>query len=195
VKTNYILIDFESVQPKSLEQLADDYCKVIVFVGASQVKLARDLQISAQRLGSRVQQIKISGHGRNALDFHIAYYIGRLAAQEPSACFHIVSKDKGYDPLIQHLRSRKIFADRVKTISEILGVKSNSKSSQERFVLTRLQKLKAGKPGTVKKLTGTIASWFHLSEPDVASLVQSLANQGYLKVAGAKITYALPTEI
>jgi len=192
VKTNYILIDFESVQTKSLEELTDNQFKVMLFVGASQAKLPRELRMSAQRLGSRVQQINISGHGRNALDFHIAYYIGRLATKEPSACFHIISKDKGYDPLIQHLKSKNIRAQRIKTITDIPVLKaSNSKSPPERVVLTRLQKLKA-KPGTMKKLSNMIVSWFHLSEQDVASLVQSLANQGYLKLAGAKVTYALP---
>lgn len=34
----------------------------------------------------------------------IAYYIGRLAADEPGAAFNIISKDKGFDPLVRHLR-------------------------------------------------------------------------------------------
>ena len=188
---NYILVDFENVQPKSLEQLTDNHFKVILFVGASQGKLPRELKLSAQRLGSRLRQIKISGHGSNALDFHIAYYLGRHA-NEPSACFHIISKDTGYDPLIQHLKSQKIHAERFKAITDIPMVKaSKSKPPQERVVLTRLQKLKA-RPGTIKKLSNMIVSWFDLSEQEVASLVQSLADQGYLKFAGEKVTYALP---
>ena len=189
---NYILVDFENVQPKSLEQLTAKHFKVILFVGASQTRLPRELEMSAQRLGSRLRQIKISGHGSNALDFHIAYFLGRHAS-EPSACFHIISKDTGYDPLIQHLKSQKISAGRFKTITDIPMVKvSKSKLPQERLILTRLQKLKAAKPKTVKKLSNMIVSWFHLSEQDVALLVQSLAKQGYLKFAGAKVTYALP---
>ena len=193
---NYILVDFENVQPKSLEQLTDRHFKVILFIGASQTKLPRELRMSAQRLGSRLRQIKISGHGSNALDFHIAYFLGRHAS-EPSACFHIISKDTGYDPLIQHLRSEKIRAGRFKAITDIPVLKaSNSKSSPETIdvILKRLHKLKAAKPRTIKKLKSTIALWFqhHLSEQDIASLVQSLANQGYLKLTGAKVTYALP---
>jgi hypothetical protein len=199
VRTNYVLIDFESVQTKSLELLTHDHFKVIVFVGANQGKLPFELALSLQQLGSRAEYIKISGHGLNALDFHIAYYIGRLAAEEPSAYFHIISKDTGFDPLIQHLRSKKILAGRVNTIADIPVVKaSNSKSPQERIavILARLQQLKASKPRTVKTLSSTIASLFqnHLSEEEVALLIQSLANQSYLEVAGVRVTYSLPTD-
>jgi PIN domain len=199
VRTNYVLIDFESVQTTALEQLTHDHFKVIVFVGASQARLPFELAVSLQRLGSRAEYIKISGHGPNALDFHIAYYIGRLAAEEPSAYFHIISKDAGFDPLIQHLRSKKILAGRVKTVADIPVVKSaNSKSPQERIavIIAKLQQLKAAKPRTIKTLSSTIASLFqnHLSEEEVAALVQSLAKKGYLELAGAKVTYALPTD-
>jgi hypothetical protein len=199
VRTNYVLIDFESVQIRSLEQLTHDHFKVIVFVGASQAKLPFELAESLQRLGARAQYIKISGHGLNALDFHIAYHIGRLAAEEPSAYFHIISKDRGFDPLIQHLRSNNILAGRVETVGEIPIVKtSNSKSPEERIalILDRLQQLKAAKPRTIKTLNSTIVSLFsnQLSQQDVALLVQSLANAGYLEIAGTKVTYALPSD-
>lgn len=200
MRTNYVLIDFENVQPESLEQLTHDHFKVIVFVGAKQIKLPFEVAASLQDLGSRAEYVKISGDGSNALDFHIAYYIGRLAAEEPSAYFHIISKDTGFDPLIRHLRSKKIFAGRVKTVADIPVVKaSNSKSPQERIavILVRLQQLKASKPRTVKTLSSTIASLFqnHLSDEEVASLVQSLATQGYLEINGAKVAYSLSSDV
>lgn len=129
MRTNYVFIDFESVQPKSLEALAHDHFKVFLFVPANQSKLPFELAMSLQRLGARAECIKISESGRNALDFHIAYYIGRLAVEDSSAYFHIVSRDAGFDPLIRHLKSRKIFAGRVQTVADIPAVKlANSKS-------------------------------------------------------------------
>ena len=193
MRTNYVLIDFENVQTKALEQLTDDCFKVIVFVGAKQESVPVELAESLQRLGPRAEYIKISGRGPNALDFHIAYYIGRLAVKEPTACFHIISKDKGFDPLIQHLRSKKILARRAESVAALPVVKPSNCKSPERIavILTRLQRLKAAKPRRVKTLRSTIASLFpnQLSETEVASLVQSLAKQGYLQVAGAKIKY------
>ena len=66
-------------------------------------------------------------------DFHIAYYIGRLAAETPDAFFHVISKDTGFDPLIKHLKTQKILCQRSKSIAEIPLVKiSNTKSDQEK---------------------------------------------------------------
>jgi hypothetical protein len=200
VRTNYVLIDFESVQTRSLELLIQEHFKVLVFVGANQGQLPFELAESLQQLGSRAEYIKISARGPNALDFHIAFYIGRLVAKEPSAYFHIISKDTGFDPLIQHLRSKKILAGRVETVADIPIVRaSNSKSPKERIdiILAKLQELKAGKPRTVKTLSSTISSLFHsqLSEAEVELLVQTLAKKRYVKVSGAKITYALPSAV
>jgi hypothetical protein len=103
LRTNIVLIDFESVQPASLSVLAADHFKLKVFVGATQNKLPFDLVTAMQRMGERAEYVKIAGVGPNALDFHIAYYIGRISSSEPDAFFHIISKDTGFDPLIQHL--------------------------------------------------------------------------------------------
>ena len=199
MRTNYVLIDFENVQPESLEQLEHDHFKLLVFVGASQTKLPFDVAASLQRLGARAEYIKISGNGSNALDFHIAYHIGRLSAENPAAYFHIISKDTGFDPLIQHLKSRKVFAGRVKSIADIPLFKvSNTKSPAERIeiALAKLQQLKASKPRTVKTLSSTISSLFqkHLSDEEVAVLVRTLASQGYLSVTDTKVAYTLPSD-
>lgn len=65
-----------------------------------------------QRLGRRATYVKLSGNVSNALDFHIAFYLGVLAVRDSAAYFHIISKDTGYDPLIQRLRARDIKAHR-----------------------------------------------------------------------------------
>jgi len=142
-----------------------------------------------------MEYIKISGHGLNALDFHIAYYIGRLAAEDQTAYFHIISKDTGFDPLIRHLRLKKIFVSRAKKVSDIPCIKvSNSKSAAERIevILGKLRQLKAGKPKTLKALGSTITVLFQkqLSDQEVTGLINKMANKGYLTVSGAKITYA-----
>ena len=190
-----MLIDFENVQPDSLDLLDHDHFRLRVFVGASQGKVPFDVAASLQRFGDRMEYIKISGHGLNALDFHIAYYIGRLAAEDQTAYFHIISKDTGFDPLIRHLRLKKIFVSRAKKVSDIPCIKvSNSKSAAERIevILGKLRQLKAGKPKTLKALGSTITVLFQkqLSDQEVTGLINKMANKGYLTVSGAKITYA-----
>ena len=199
MRTNYVLIDFESVQPEALELLAHDHFRLLVFVGASQSKIPFETAAAVQNLGTRAEYIKISGNGPNALDFHIAYYIGQLAAADPTAYFHIVSKDSGFDPLIQHLKSKKIFAGRVKDLTDIPLVKaSNTKSPEEKveIVLTKLKQLGSSKPRTVKTLSSSIASLFQkqLGEEEVAAIVENLIQQGHLTISGTKVTYAVPTE-
>jgi hypothetical protein len=197
VRTNYILIDYENSRSVLPEPLAHDQFKLLVFVGASQGKLPFEFAASLQPLGLRAEYIKISGNGPNALDFHIAYYIGRIAATDPTAYFHIVSKDAGFDPLIQHLKSRKILAARVGTVTDIPLVKvSGSKSTGERLELVRarLRQLKASRPRTVKTLRSTIASLFlkQLSEEELTGILRELSSQGDVVVDGTKVTYVLP---
>lgn len=198
MRTNYVLVDLENVQPNSIGQLAHDHFKVIVFVGANQAKLPFDLAASLQTLGQRAEYVKITGNGSNALDFHIAYYIGRLATADPSAYFHIISKDTGFDPLIKHLKSQKVFADRVSTIADIPLLKtSNLKSPAERLeaILAKLTQLKAARPRKVSTLSSTIASLFQkqLTQHEVETLVQALVAKKYLTITGNNVSYSLPS--
>jgi hypothetical protein len=129
VKTNIVLIDFENVQPKDLAQLRGRPFKTKVFCGATQTKIPFDLAAELQPLGPDAEYILIQGTGPNALDFHIAYYIGRLPAELPGATFHIVSKDKGFDPLIKHLKTQNITCNRLGSLSDIPGLASPAPAS------------------------------------------------------------------
>lgn len=199
MRTNYVLIDFESVQPAQLAALDQDHFKVMLFVGAHQAKLPYEIAAAIQRLGAKVEYIKISGNGPNALDFHIAFYIGEIASADPTAYFHIISKDKGFDPLIKHLKARKILAARAKDISEIPLVKAaNSKSAEQRLeiVVAKLRQLKASKPRTVKTLKSTIASLFQkqLSDGEVTAVLDALHSSALVAITDEKVTYALVTD-
>ena len=113
---HYILIDYENVQPADLAGLDVQQACVLVFTGAEQ-KVGISLIEAVQALGEHGRFIRISGNGRNALDFHIAYYLGQWMERDPQATFLIVSKDTGYDPLITHLNAT---GSRVKRISVAL---------------------------------------------------------------------------
>ena len=96
--TNYVLIDFENVQPKNLEILENHPFKIFVFVGANQTKVPFDLATVMQNFGENAQYIKISGNGQNALDFHIAFYIGQLSLQDPKGLFHNLTHEQTPQP-------------------------------------------------------------------------------------------------
>ena len=197
MRTNYVLIDYENVQPSALSVLEKEHFKVVVFVGANQAKVAFDVAAQLQRLGPSASYVKISGNGPNALDFHIAYYIGHLTAAEPDAYFHIISKDTGFDPLISHLKSKKIFACRSKDISDMPIVKAaNSKTQPEKLavIVANLKQRGASKPRTVRTLSSTISSLFQkaLAEDELAAILKHMEQQGFITVTGTKVGYSLP---
>lgn len=197
MKTNYVLIDYENVQPEAISVLNKEHFNVIVFVGANQSKVSFDTAAVLQQMGDRAQYIKISGNGHNALDFHVAYYIGELANKHPEAYFHIVSKDSGFDPLIAHLKTKKILVCRSKDVSEIPIIKaSNSKSPSEKLevIIADLKRRGASKPRAVKTLSSTINSMFQkqLPESELASLLSTLVSKGLISIVETKVSYNLP---
>lgn len=115
---HYVLIDYENIQPKNLLLLAQETFHVAFFVGPNQDTVRVEALDLMQRLGSeRVKHIKIIDKGKNSLDFHLVYYLGRLIERNPEGHYHIISKDSGYDPLISHLGNRLIKAYRHDDIS------------------------------------------------------------------------------
>ena len=196
MKPNYVLVDYENVQPEAISALDKEHFKVIVFVGATQSKVTYEVAIAMQKLGDRAEYIKISGNGPNALDFHIAFYIGRISSIEPDAYFHIVSKDTGFDPLIAHLKSLKIPVYRFIDVNEIPIVKvSTSKTTDEKIlvVIEYLKSRGSAVPKTVKTLTSTIQSVFqkNILESEQESVIAALQEQGAIAVVGAKVSYNL----
>lgn len=187
LETDYILIDYENVQPKNLGILADHPFKTIVFVGAQQSKLQTDLVIDIQKLGSKAEYIKIGGHGRNALDFHIAFYIGRLSAENEAGRFHIISKDNGFDPLIRHLRDRKILVQREPDLSEIPALRISKAIPAENKVEVVKMSLAArgqSRPRKLSTLKNTIQSLFKetLQEAELTEIVDALLKRGFIVV-------------
>lgn len=196
--TSYVLIDFENVQPKNLELLKGRSFKVLVFVGANQTKVPIKLAKALQALGKNGEYIEISGSGQNALDFHIAYYIGRLAADDPLANFHVISRDKGFDPLIRHLRGRNLDVRREKDLAEIPVLRISTKTSTDKKIDAIVNNLKArgqNRPRKVKPLQNLINNLIseELGEADLTSLVEELRKRKLIVVNQEKVSYKLPT--
>ena len=192
--TSYVLIDFENVKPTNLEILKQHPFKVLVFVGINQAKVPFDLAQAMQALGTSAQYIKIAGSGKNALDFHVAYYIGELAAKEPGAGFHVVSRDKGFEPLIKHLKGKNIKVDRVSDLAEIPALRISTATSDDKKIDAIVRNLKGrgqSRPRKVKTLANTINSLFkeNLTEQQLKELIKELEQKNYIKVKDGNITY------
>lgn len=200
MKQNYVLIDYENVQPAVAEALAQPVFKVWVFVGAHQAKVNYDLVDLLQRKGDEARVIKMTTQGRNALDFHMAYYMGKLSTEQPDAYFHLIAKDTGMDPLVEHLRERGINVARWADVFDIPIVKAPAHEPEDEKlsrIVEYLVRRGRQRPATMKTLLGSIAALFQpkLDEAEAIGLVGQLAANGVVEIAGSKITYGLPDKL
>lgn len=111
MKELHVLVDYENVQP-GLEELgkqAPGFSDAWLFHGPHQVKQAQQLA----QAHDRVTLVPRSGKGRNALDFHLSFYLGYVAAKHPDAHLVVVANDKGYDPMIVHAQTLGFTVKRV----------------------------------------------------------------------------------
>ena len=197
MSTNYVLIDFENVQPKNLSILAAHPFKVFVFIGANQTKVPRHVAVAMQALGDRANYVEIDGSGPNALDFHIAYYIGELAAADPTGSFHIISKDKGFDPLIRHLKGKKIRVRRESDLAEIPNLRIPKKAKKDDIIDAIVKNLVGrgpSRPRKVKTLQNTINNLVSetLDDAKLADLVNELQKRKLIVIDKGNIKYTLP---
>lgn len=119
-----LLVDFENIQDLDyLKKLRNTDYEVRVFLGPHQAKLPTPLVRQAQPFGSRLHWIQMEGHGKNALDFHIAYTLGLLVAEDRNRRIFVLSKDTGFDPLIAYLGKRGIACDRIEELGKFLTAK------------------------------------------------------------------------
>ena len=195
--TNYVLIDYENVHPRNLELLAEHPFKVFVFVGQNQAKIPFDLADSMQLLGKEARYIKIAGSGQNALDFHIAFYIGELAAAEPDAYFHVISKDKGFDPLIRHLKDRKIRVQREQDLGQIPVLQLPARASIDEKIAAIVKNLGGrgqSRPRKVRTLQNTINSLFtrKLDDRELNQLINEMKKRKLIVVNQNNVSYKLP---
>jgi hypothetical protein len=194
LKTQYLLIDYENVQPRNLALLNGITFKVLVFLGANQTRVLVEFAKTLQSLGNDAEYIQISGNGSNALDFHIAYTIGELSKLDPNAYFHIISKDAGFDPLIEHTRKKGLHVHRSREIADIPILKvSNAKTGPEKIdaIVRNLMSRGTGKPRKVKTLSNTINALFlkALAGSELQHLIQLLEKQGYISIEGDNVSY------
>ena len=217
MKTSYILVDFENVQPDSIGSLDAAAFSITFLVGAKQRNMEIDVVQALKQSGVPFDIQRIEGNGKNALDFHIAYYIGRLSTKSPDSVFHIISKDTGFDPLIRHLEKSKVVCHRWSAITDIpspraLHTKTTSPprepakrqakaaakqkpkiSGHADEMIKNLEKRASAKPTRLKTLSGVIKSHFRaisLTKAEIEAIIEELKKRNFIAVDGEKVTYS-----
>jgi hypothetical protein len=97
------LLDYENVQPSDAElrALVPDVDQVWVFHGPHQ----REVEKRFASFGTGATAVPISKTGKNALDFHLSFYMGYIASRNPDSKMVVVANDKGYEPMLEHAKA------------------------------------------------------------------------------------------
>ena len=181
-KKSHLLVDFENVQKVDLAALPEGF-RVTVFVGCGQKSIPFELVQAAQKWGVKLDWLKAEGGGANALDFHLAYYLGCLLTRRSKTVCFVLSRDTGFDPLLRHLKQKGLRCRRISSLSE-LQTESNpipimdADSNYARVV--KSLKGKKSRPCQRKTLTNHILSIFQkkISAEEVERLIDLLFAEG-----------------
>ena len=95
-------------------------------------------------------------------------------------------------------RKKKIHVTRSKNVptnAPVKKVEATTSLDKLEVVISKLRKLEASKPRTVKTLSSTIAAVFQrtITDEEVASLVEALRLGDLISIADNKVTYSLPS--
>ena len=216
MRKNYVLIDYENVQIKSLNLLKEEQFQVMIFLGINNTKLSTEFVLSKEALGERAEYIRLEKAGENALDFHIAYYLGQIALKDESGYFHIISRDKGFDPLITHLKSIGVFSARSESIEQMpyfsqgnTALKTEKQAPKPKTIepanvsengkvaIKHLVGLKASKPRKLKTLKSTIHAKLGKdnSNSKIDEIIIELTKLKYLVLDNQKVSYKFPAKL
>lgn len=89
-----VLVDYENVKPNFSNVVLGPEYEVKVFLSKHCCELKGEVAP-----GLALETIKTEAKGKNALDFHLVYYLGQSAAKNPNNSYIILSHDKGFDTI------------------------------------------------------------------------------------------------
>ena len=118
-RTHYIFVDFENVHEVQLDLIENKPVVVVLVLGERHKKLPVELVKQLLKYPAQVRLVEAGLSGRNALDFVLAYLIGVQSTTDRAGHFHILSRDKGFNALIEHLKKNDVLADRHESFGKI----------------------------------------------------------------------------
>ena len=190
-----LLVDYENVQNIHLSIVKERDINIKIFVGHNQNKIPFKLVQTAQQFGERIEWIKVEGMGSNALDFYIAFYLGQLSNKIEEGTFLILSKDKGFDPLVRYLNKGKIKCKRIETLLEFFQDKEFLAKNTELIaeVIEKISKIQKNKrPRTRKTLHQFVKSQLmkkKIGDQEIEILVSALFVQSKISESNNRLVY------
>jgi len=186
-----LLVDFENVHQVDLS-LVRPSSRVLIFLGCNQKCIPVDLVTAAHSLGERVEWIRIEGNGANSLDFHIACHLGQMIERKTNSVCVVLSKDKGFDPLLKYLNRNGLKCRRIETLEHRKQEKPAVVDTPYVRVLSILRKMeKKSLPRRRKTLVTHITSLFQegVSAQEVERVIDRLFADKHLAEENGEIAY------
>jgi hypothetical protein len=92
-------IDFENVHSEGMTGVdhLTEADEVVIFYSNNADSITFDILHKLMFCKSKLSYYKIKRGGKNALDFQLSCYLGFRINKDPTAEFYIISKDNGYD--------------------------------------------------------------------------------------------------
>ncbi len=209
MKKNVILIDYENVQKHNLRPLLNHDILIKVFYGENQKFTSEFTRLALEFGKEKFELIGIKGQGKNAADFHIAYYIGKLSKEIPNSLFNIISRDTGFKVLADFLNQvQGISCMVVPSIADIPSLKSvapgakpvapaagpvAAKAGEDWYALVKgkLTNARGHKPKNKKTLRNQIISICKrkINERDADVIIQKLVDNRVIECRNEEILY------
>lgn len=192
----FVYVDYENMN--NLKKCPKIDGKYFFFIGEKQASVPKSLVVTSN--DSDVEWIEIVGSGKNALDFHIAYYLAKNDS-EKDVSHYILSKDKGFDPLVSFINKKhnSKIVKRIISLNDLVVVSQKSTDmmpTKEQYekVLNNLKGIaKSKRPKTEAKLKAHIQvygkdKW---SDDDIQNILDELYRKGNISKGGNnRLSYA-----
>lgn len=200
----YAFIDYENLN--SLDGLAlQEYDRIFLFVGASNNQTEIRL---TEKFNDELNMtlITVKGIAKNNLDFHLAYYLGKLDEKtDKSIEFYILSNDQGYDGIcdfIQHQKQGRICQRKGVQLEKQAVAQINNEGETKldtlfhKYVQYLKQMESRNLPVKLKSLRNHIHNYLGLvnmnkneSEKIVNKVLEKLQAEKWVKIVDNKVSY------
>lgn len=187
---HHVFVDCENVQSFDGSALPSGPVHLTLLFGSNQKRVELSFLEPLLNHAASAKIVRLETGGKNALDLTLAYYVGCCLANAPAARIHIVSKDRGYDPLVTHLNREETRAwrhDDFRQLPFVARVPLDLKPEHHELAdlaVAKLERDKTSRPLRRKKLISYLRGPLKISGGDIQldPVIEILRQRGLLQI-------------